>query len=285
MMLLAAKTLLTPVLLALCTIASHHWGNAVGGWLLGLPLASGPLSIFLAVQQGGNFAASAARSSLLGFLAVGVFCLVYLGLAKVRSWRFSLAGAIAACLGTVALLSLVHLTVVHTIPLVIMVLVGMNAMLGEAIAVHSSSRPSVGGVALRMVLAGTVVFALTAFAGTLGGTITGLLAPLPVLAAIMTVSAHRKEGADAARGLLRGIVVGMWGGVAFFAVVALFIGNETQLVTYAAATIAAAVAGGAASGVSALQPRLRLKKYLHHSGLGSTLHRFDTVFERVSFRD
>ena len=84
MLLLATKTLLTPILLALCTAASHHWGNAVGGWLLGLPLASGPLSLFLALQHGGRFAASAARSSLLGFLAVGVFCLVYLALAKSR---------------------------------------------------------------------------------------------------------------------------------------------------------------------------------------------------------
>ena len=285
MMLLAAKTLLTPILLALCTIASHYWGNAVGGWLLGLPLASGPLSLFLAVQQGGNFAASAARSSLLGFLAVGVFCLVYLGLAKMRSWRWSLAGAIAACLGTVALLSLVHLPLAQTIPLVVMVLVGMNAMLGAAVREKVTSRPSVGAVVLRMMLAGSVVFALTAFAGTLGGTITGLLAPLPVLAGIMTVTAHRKQGAEAARGLLRGIVVGMWGGVAFFAVVAVFIGHAPQLATYAGATAAAAIAGGAASGISSLQPKLRLKKYLHHSGFSSSLHRFDTVFERVSFRD
>jgi len=285
MLLLATKTLLTPILLALCTAASHHWGNAVGGWLLGLPLASGPLSLFLALQHGGRFAAAAARSSLLGFLAVGVFCLVYLALAKSRSWRLSLSGAMVACLSTVALLALVDLSIEHTIALVVIVLVGMNATLGKTSVAKASAAPSLGGVALRMMLAGTVVFVLTAFSGLLGGTLTGLLAPLPILAGIMTVAAHRKEGPDSARGLLRGIVVGMWGGVAFFAVIGLFIGQMPQMVAYALATVAAALAGGAATGISSLHLGLRLQQYLHDSGFSSAFHRFDTVFERVSFRD
>ena len=87
MLLLAAKTLLTPLLLVACTVVSHRWGDLVGGWLLGLPLASGPISVFLAIQHGSVFAAAAARSTLLGFVAVGVFCLTYLALARTRSWQ------------------------------------------------------------------------------------------------------------------------------------------------------------------------------------------------------
>lgn len=284
-LLLAVKTLLSPLLLVLCTVVSYRWGDVVGGWLLGLPLASGPISLLLAVEHGDSFAAAAARSAMLGMLAVGVFCLSYLALAKSRSWQLSFMGAMLACLGSAALLSLVTLPLAETIPIVVVLLVVMNALLGEAeVPTRSSATPKVGGVAARMVIAGAVVFTLTTLSGWLGGNVTGLLAPLPVLAAIIVVSAHRREGASATEGLLRGIVVGMWGGVAFFAVVALFIGSAPELPTYAAATLAAGLVGWAATRVASLQPRLRLQKYLHHSALGGAVHRLDGVLERVSFR-
>ena len=41
------KLLLTPVLIAIATLASRRYGPAFGGWLAGLPLVSGPVSIFL----------------------------------------------------------------------------------------------------------------------------------------------------------------------------------------------------------------------------------------------
>lgn len=286
MLLLTMKTLLSPLLLVLCTIVSYLWGDVVGGWLLGLPLASGPISLFLAVERGDYFAATAARSALLGMVAVGVFCLSYLALAKSRSWQLSFTGATLACLGSAALLSFVTLPLATTIPIVVAVLVVMNALLGTTeVPARSKSAPKVGGVAVRMVIAGAVVFTLTTMAGWLGGSITGLLAPLPVLAAIITVAAHRREGFSAIQGLLRGIVVGMWGGVAFFAVVGLFVGTAPEFITYAAATLAAGVVGWAATWVASLQPRLRLQKYLHHSALGSALHRLDCLGEGIALGD
>ncbi len=266
MLLLAVKTFLTPLLLVACTVASQRWGDVVGGWLLGLPLASGPISLFLAIQHGSGFAAAAARSSLLGFVAVGVFCLSYLALARTRRWPLSLAGATAACLGTVALLSLVNLPLAGTISAAAVALFGISAVLGEAKNTRSSSAPSVGGVAVRMVIAGGTAAVLSTFSGVLGGPVTGLLAPLPVLAAIMAVAAHRREGSDAVQGLLRGIVVGTWGGVAFFSVVGALVSWAPESATYAVAVMAAALVGWAATRAAALQSRLKLGQRLHHVG-------------------
>jgi len=41
---LAFKLLLTPALLGLVSLAGRRWGPAVSGWLVGLPLTSGPVA-------------------------------------------------------------------------------------------------------------------------------------------------------------------------------------------------------------------------------------------------
>ena len=61
--LLLAKVVLTPLFIAAVTLAGRRWGPAVGGWLAGLPLTSGPVSVFLALEQGPGFAARASSRS------------------------------------------------------------------------------------------------------------------------------------------------------------------------------------------------------------------------------
>jgi hypothetical protein len=285
MLLVAAKTLLTPLLLALCTIVSHRWGDAVGGWLLGLPMVSGPVSIFLALQHGSAFAETAARSTLLGFVAVGIFCLTYLALAEKRSWQLSSAGAMAACIASIALLSFVHLALVQTIVAVALALLAMNALLGSAEAPHPTSAPSRKGVAGRMAASGVIVLTLTTCSGMLGGTVSGLLAPLPILGVLMAAAAHKREGASAVQGLLRGLAVGMWGGVAFFGVVALLLGTVAPVATYSLALVAAALVGGLATRVAARRPVLRLQQHLHDAALSRAVHGLDPVRERIPLRN
>jgi len=285
MLLVAVKTLLTPLLLALCTVVSHRWGDVVGGWMLGLPMVSGPVSLFLMLQHGSLFAESAARASLLGFAACGVFCLAYLALADRLSWKLSLAGSAAACVVSIGALSLVHLSLAETVLAVALVLLTINALLGGPKTSRRASMPSLGGVAGRMALSGAVVLAITTFSGLLGGTLSGLLAPLPVLGALMSSSAHRREGADAVQGMLRGLLVGLWGGVAFFAAVAFLLSVAAPLTTYSLAIVVAALTGWVATKVAAWRPTLRLEQHFHDAALGRVLHRLDRVRERVSLGD
>src|SRR5437667_321225 len=100
--LLLAKVVLTPLFIAAVTLAGRRWGPAVGGWLAGLPLTSGPVSVFLALKQGPGFAARAAVGTLAGLVGVGCFCLVYARLARHRSWIPATAGGLAAYLAGAA---------------------------------------------------------------------------------------------------------------------------------------------------------------------------------------
>ncbi|HET6351673.1 MAG TPA: hypothetical protein VFG89_06060 [Coriobacteriia bacterium] len=245
MILVLAKILVAPLLLAASTFAAHRWGGAVGGWLLGLPLMSGPVSVLLFVEHGPGFTRSAAEGALMGIVATGIFCLAYTVMAPRSSWWRSLVIAYAACLGTVWLLSHVALTFNAALGFALGALLLLALLVEEPAEEHTLPTPRKRMLAMRMVISSVSVFAITASAWFLGAKVAGLLAPLPVLAAVMAASAHR-NGGRAARGILRGTVLGAWGGAGFFAVVGLLIGDLSPVAVYAAAVGAAVAAGGVA---------------------------------------
>src|SRR5207245_6124460 len=91
-----AKVALTPLFIAAVTVAGRRWGPAVGGWLAGLPLTYGPVSVFLSLERGSGFAARAAVGTLAGLVGVAGFCVVYGRLSRTRSWQLATGGGIAA---------------------------------------------------------------------------------------------------------------------------------------------------------------------------------------------
>src|SRR5215470_12865337 len=88
---LLLKLLLTPLLIAAASLAGRRWGPAVGGWFVGLPLTSGPIALFLALDHGAGFAAAAAAGSLAG----AAFCVAYAA-GALAGWPAALAAATAA---------------------------------------------------------------------------------------------------------------------------------------------------------------------------------------------
>src|SRR3989442_15269573 len=100
---LVLKLVLTPLLIAAASLAGRRWGPAVGGWFVGLPLTSGPIALFLALDHGARFAAAAAVGSLAGALAEGAFCGAYAATAR-AGWPAALAAATLAFAAVAALL-------------------------------------------------------------------------------------------------------------------------------------------------------------------------------------
>ena len=98
MLFLLIKLFTTPALIWASTLAARRWGPVIGGGLAGLPFISGPASLFIAVQYGTPFAASAAASSLLGAVASCCYCLAYAHSARHFGWAGSLALALLAFL-------------------------------------------------------------------------------------------------------------------------------------------------------------------------------------------
>ena len=244
MAVLIMKVLLAPLLLAGCAYAAWRWGAAVGGLLLGLPLISGPVSVVLMVEHGEHFAESAARGALLGLLAAGTFCVSYALSSRRSPWWLSLVLAYTSYIAVAWGLSLVSLSVAGAAGLGLLALAVFAAGLGAPAPIEPSPKPGFGALAMRMVVVSVMVVALTGTAGLLGAQLSGLLAPLPVLLAVAVVYTHRREGRDAARGLLRGALAGSAGGMAFFATIGVLLGTTAPWLAYVAA-LAAALMGGA----------------------------------------
>src|SRR5204862_1462982 len=100
------KLIVTPLLIGTASLAGRRWGEMVSGWFIGLPLTSGPVCWFLALEQGTGFAAAAARGCLAGAAAEAGFCLAYGVAARNGSWLRSIAAGTLAYAMCAALLQL-----------------------------------------------------------------------------------------------------------------------------------------------------------------------------------
>ena len=74
---LALKLALTPALIAAASLAGRRWGPAISGWLVGLPLISGPIIFFLALAHGTSFATVTGTGTLAGAFSEVAYCLAY----------------------------------------------------------------------------------------------------------------------------------------------------------------------------------------------------------------
>jgi hypothetical protein len=83
---LALKLILTPLLMSGASLAGRRWGAAVSGWLVGLPLTSGPVMLFLTLDRGAAFAERAAEGLILSIISVALFCLAYARLCGRLGW-------------------------------------------------------------------------------------------------------------------------------------------------------------------------------------------------------
>ena len=77
MNLLVLKLILTPALIGLASLAGRRWGHAVSGWIVALPLTTGPIVFYLALSHGAAFAADTAAGILAGGFSLAAFVFAY----------------------------------------------------------------------------------------------------------------------------------------------------------------------------------------------------------------
>jgi hypothetical protein len=241
MSLLLAKLVLTPLLIAAVTLAARRWGPGVGGWLAGLPLTSGPVSVFLALEQGPVFAGRAAVGTLAGLIGVACFCVVYARFSRTHSWTLATAAGIAAYLAGAALLSRIPLALGPTVGGTVAVLLVAFRFLPISGAADRAPPQPRWDVPLRMAVATALVLLLTATAAALGPIVSGVLSPFPVFATVLAVFTHRHVGAAATQQLLRGIVLGSFAFAGFFVVVAAALERWEAAATYVVACASALI--------------------------------------------
>ncbi len=218
---LLLKLLVTPAIVLGASLAGRVWGQSVGGWLVALPLTSGPIAFFLALDQGAGFVQDAASGVVSGAAAQGAFSVAYARTAPHWRWPASLALALFAYAVIITMLRALDLPFAGLVIAAALLLIGSTRLMPKRPA--ASRRDFVHpawDLPARMAVATALVVGLTAAAPLTGAWLSGVLATVPVFGSVMTVFAHRHYGTDAAVDVLWGFALGVMSVVGFFFVLA-----------------------------------------------------------------
>jgi hypothetical protein len=212
---LAPKLVLTPLLVGSTSLAGRRWGAALSGWLVALPLTSGPIALFIALEVGPTVARQAADGSLTGAIAQVAFGVAYAITSRRAGWRPSLA--VAALAFIVIGFALPALPALVTYAVLLIVVVASLALLrGRRSRPVDSLPPPRWDIPARVVVATLLVVGISSLAPLVGGRLSGILATFPVYVSVLATFAHLTRGSDEAVEVLRGLVVGLVGFGAFF---------------------------------------------------------------------
>jgi hypothetical protein len=244
-LILALKLVLTPALIAAATLVGRRFGPSISGWLVGLPFTSGPVSLFLALEQGTSFAAAAAAGSIAGVSASAVFAVAYAAMARRFGWPASLTVASLAFAVTVVALRAAPLDSGLPFPLFALYAGGVAAALAGIRlirppgALEEAPEPPRWDLPVRMVVATALVVIITSAAPLLGPQLSGLLTTYPVYAGVLAVFAHSQRGGAAATQVVRGLCYGILAFATFFLAIGALVDRAGIVAAFAAAALGA----------------------------------------------
>lgn len=217
---LILKLVVVPFCLLLVTLAGRFWGPARAGWLAALPLVTGPILLFLAIDRGAVFAQGAAVAALLAVVASAAFLVVYARAARYFAWPVSLLLALAAWFGVILPLSFLNAAPWQAL------MVALSAILltrypanlfpnTPVLPTSGAGKGCMRELFYRMVCGALLVLLVTDLAGRVGEVWSGLLAVFPVLGSVLAVFTHRDQGPQDVAVTLQAMARGLWSFAAF----------------------------------------------------------------------
>jgi hypothetical protein len=211
---------LVPAAVWVASLAARRWGHSVSGYLGGLPLIGGPITFYLALDYGTEFAARSAMFTLAAIVGQAAHLLAFAHSARRAIWPLSLAaGWLSFAVVSIAV-AFTPLTPVIALALALAGLAAAWRFLPRAEGAAPPPLIPAAELWLRLLAA----FALAAFivmsADAFGPVVSGVLLSVPVTGSIMPPFTLALYGPQALARLMRGFVVGLTGFTAFFFVLA-----------------------------------------------------------------
>ena len=223
MITLLLKVALAPALVVAATLVARRWGDRVGGIVIAVPVVAGPILLVLGLEQGEAFVDRAARSALVGIVAVCAYCLV-VDRALRHGWAPALAAGWLVYALLVVPLAQVDLPPPAGLALAVAAIAGTRALVGRgAKDTKAKVVPPPWDLWARAGVTAALVIGLTTVAGDLGAATSGVLTPFPLATSVLVAFTAAQAGPDPARHTLGGYVTGLFGFATFFAVVAVLV--------------------------------------------------------------
>lgn len=243
------KMVVTPVLMLAICLAMRRWGSFIGGILSGLPLTSGPIVIFLTIEQGRHFATQSASGALSGLSAVLLTYLFYLVISRFIPVLFT-------CLMAIIFFALMSSLLLMVSSPAIAIIISMAAIMlmvyftrQQDASEIKTPKASVWDIPFRMLTSTVMLFVITSSAHILGPQISGILAPIPVIAWPLTVFAHVHSGRNAMLAVMRGNAISAIGVIIFYEIVRVLLPSAGLFSTFALALISAVVVTSLLAGI------------------------------------
>ena len=183
---------------------------------------AGPILAIIAIEHGRDFGEDAARSALLGVVALAASCVAFARAAD-RGWPLTIAagwvtyGVVGAALAGVDVRPGVGLALALAALLAAALLIGPRPPVGPRTPPPSWDLP------VRALLTAVLVVTLTGLAGGLGPAVSGVLTPFPIATTVMVAFVLAQDGPAALRNLLYGFVRALPGIALSFFVAALLL--------------------------------------------------------------
>ncbi|KAA0280353.1 MAG: hypothetical protein HS100_02295 [Anaerolineales bacterium] len=244
MNILALKLILAPLIIGSASLAGRRWGPAVSGWLVALPLTSGPIIFFVAVSEGISFAARSALGVLSGGISVVIYAVVYPRLAVRFPWQVSITGSLFAFLLSTLFFQNVELPFWLVSPAVLLLITGGLSRMPDEKVETGNATLSKWDIPLRILIGTGIILLITGIAPFIGPRLTGLLTTIPLYSTILVIFAHRSHGPAAAGNVMRGLLFGLFAFTGFFIVLSLLIERTSLAVSFGLAALTALAVQG-----------------------------------------
>ncbi len=238
------KLILAPLIIGSASLAGRKWGPAVSGWIVGMPLTSGPVVFFVALSHGVTFAESSALGVLSGGISLVLYALTYAWLARRFPWFVSIAGSILVFSLSTLSLQGASIPLFVIAPLVAGLIMFGLALMPKGNVEAGESKLSQWDIPVRILIGTSFILLLTGIAPYIGSRLTGLLTTIPLYVTILSIFAHRDHGPAAAAHVLRGLLYGMFAFTGFFFVLSLFIEKTSLGVSFGLAVLTALAVQG-----------------------------------------
>jgi hypothetical protein len=233
---LVLKLILAPVIIGSASLAGRKWGPVVSGWIVGMPLTSGPVIFFVALSHGVSFAANATLAVISGGLSLVAYALTFAWLATRFRWYVAWIGSFLVFgVSTTLLQTLIFPLIPIFLTVCAAITLGLWLM-PKGDVEERDTQPGPWDIPSRILIGTSFILLLTDSASFIGSRLTGLLTTIPLYVTILAIFAHRHQGPTAAAHVLRGLLYGMFAFVGFFMTVSLLIEKIGIGISFLAAT-------------------------------------------------
>ena len=227
---IVVKLLAVPVVIWLASYAGRRWGHRISGLISGFPLIAAPIVLFLSVDAPRPFVAEVAWAAMAVAPAIGLHCLVYAWLTRLRlpraaprhlHWVICLGSAWSTCVASQFLLTAYAPKAWAGAAIALAATLVLPWLMPRArSAAGSPPRIPAFEIAVRMGAAVLIAAVVMLGAESFGPRVSGMLLGFPITASVLPVFTLYLYGSDATIRLLSGFSMGLLGFVVYFFVFA-----------------------------------------------------------------